>query len=215
MENIMDLIIRNERVNEYRAIEELTREAFWDIYVPGCNEHFLLHNMRSHSDFIPELDFVAELDGKPVGNIVYTHARIIDDKGKSHKVICFGPISVMPSLQKQGIGSALIRHSFEKARSMGFKAVCIYGDPRYYHRFGFRSSEKYDITNSEGKYAFALMAHELVPGALRNISGRLFDSEAYKVDEDDFQRYEKTFPHKDKTVIQSQTEFRILSGLVY
>ena len=211
----MNLAIRNERKNEYRTVEELTREAFWNLYVPGCNEHFCLHNMRDSSDFIPELDFVADVDGKIVGNIVYTRGRVIDDTGKTYAVISFGPVSVLPIYQRQGIGSTLIKYSLEKATLLGFTAVCIYGDPRYYHRFGFRCAERYDITNSEGKFAVALMALELVPGTLRKISGRFMESEVYQVDEDDFQKYENTFPPKDKAVIESQLEFKILASLVY
>jgi predicted N-acetyltransferase YhbS len=157
----MNLIIRNERKNEYRTVEELTREAFWNLYVPGCNEHFCLHNMRESKDFIPELDLVAELDKKVIGNIVYTRGKVIDDTKKIHDVICFGPVSVLTDYQRRGVGSALIKYSLDKARSLGFTAVCIYGDPRYYSRFGFRCAERYDITNSEGKFAVALMALEL------------------------------------------------------
>lgn len=211
----MDLIIRNEQTNEYRTVENLTREAFWNVNFPGCVEHYCLYNMRSSSDFIPELDFVAELNGRLVGNIVYTHGKLINDTGEIHKVINFGPISVLPACQKQSIGSTLIRYSLDKAKSRGFTAVCIYGDPRYYHRFGFRCAERYDITNSEGKFAVALMALELVPGTLQKISGRFIESEAYKVDENDFQKYENTFPPKDKAVTESQTEFKILASLVY
>ena len=211
----MDLIIRNERNNEYRTVEELTREAFWNVYVPGCNEHFCVHNMRSSADFIPDLDLIVELDGRLIGNIVYTNATIINNAGKINKVISFGPISVLPAYQSQGVGSTLIRYSLDKARSLGFTAVCIYGDPRYYSRFGFRCAERYDITNSEGKFAVALMALELIPGALREISGRFVESEVYKVDEDDFQIYEDTFPPKDKAVAESQAEFKILASLIY
>ena len=211
----MDLTIRNEQINEYRTVEELTREAFWNVNVPGCNEHYCLHNMRSSSDFIPELDFVAEFEGRLVGNIVYTHGKLTNHVGKTHKVISFGPISVLPAYQRLGIGSTLIRYSLDKAKSKGFTVVCIYGDPRYYHRFGFRCAERYDITNSEGKFAVALMALELQPGCLRKISGKFIESEAYKVDEDNFQKYENTFPYKDKAVTQSQIEFNILASLVY
>jgi predicted N-acetyltransferase YhbS len=210
----VNLKIRTERQIEYRAVEELTREAFWNIHVPGCNEHFCLHNMRSHKDFIPELDFVAEQDGKIVGNIVYTRG-VIENNGKSHEVISFGPISILPAYQSQGIGSALIKHSFEKARSMGFTSVFIYGDPRYYHRFGFRCAEKWDIMTSWGKYAVALMAVELVQGALQGISGKFIESQSFAVDEAEFQKYESTFPPKEKAVIESQTEFKILSSLMY
>jgi putative acetyltransferase len=211
----MDLMIRNERKNENRTVEELTREAFWNVYVPGCTEHFCVHKMRGSTDFIPELDLIAELDGRLVGNIVYTHATIINGTGKPNQVINFGPISVLPAYQSQGVGGTLIKHSLDKAKFLGFTAVCIYGDPRFYSRFGFRCAERYDITNSEGKFAVALMAFELVPGALRKISGRFIESEVYKVDEDDFQKYENTFPPKDKAVIESQTDFKILASLVY
>jgi putative acetyltransferase len=211
----MNLIIRNERNSEYRTVEELTREAFWNVHVPGCNEHFCLHNMRSSPDFIPELDFVAELEGRLIGNIVYTRAGIINDAGETHKVICFGPISVLPAYQRQGAGGALIRYSIDKARSAGFTIVCIYGDPRYYSRFGFRCAERYDIKTSEGKYAVALMALELVPGALRQVSGRFMESMAFQVDEAEFQKYENSFPPKEKAVTESQAEFKVLASLIY
>jgi predicted N-acetyltransferase YhbS len=211
----MNLTIRNEQKGEYRAVEELTREAFWNVNFPGCVEHFCLHNMRGSNDFIPELDFVAELEGKLAGNIVYTHGKLVNEAGETHKVISFGPISVLPAYQRQGIGSALIRHSLDKARNMGFTALCIYGDPRYYHRFGFRCAERYDITTAAGKFAVALMALELADGALRQVSGRFIESAVYNVDESEFEKYESTFPHKDKSVTESQAEFKILVSLVY
>jgi putative acetyltransferase len=211
----MDLKIRLERESEYRAVEELTREAFWNKYVPGCNEHFCLHNLRVSKDFIPELDFVAEVDGKIVGNIVYTRAGVVDSAGKTHEVICFGPISVLPAYQKQSIGSALIKHSLDKAKSLGFAAVCIYGDPRYYARFGFRCGERFDIKTSDGKYAVALMALELRPGALHKMSGRFIESASFIVDENEFQKYENTFPPKEKAVTESQAEFKLMASLRY
>jgi putative acetyltransferase len=209
------LIIRNEREDEFRAVEELTREAFWNRYVPGCNEHFCLHQLRSTADFIPELDLVAELNGELIGNIIYTHAKIIDAQGQTHPVACFGPVSILPSLQSRGYGASLIKYSLDKAISLGFKAVCIYGNPRYYHRFGFRCAEKYDIASSEGKYAVALMALELVPSALKDISGRFVESPYFQVDENEFQKYEQGFPPKEKAVTEGQTEFKILCSLVY
>jgi putative acetyltransferase len=212
---MMNLAIRNEHKSDYRIVEELTREAFWNLFVPGCDEHFCLHNMRDSRDFIPELDFVAEIEGKIIGNIVYTHGRVIDNTQKAFHVICFSPVSVLPIYQSQGVGSALIKHSLDKARSLGFTTVLIYGNPRYYHRFGFRCAEKYDITNSEGKFAVALMALELVPGTLRQIAGRFVESDSFKVDEKAFHKYESTFPPKDKLITESQTEFKIIASLVY
>jgi putative acetyltransferase len=211
----MNLIIRNERKNEYRAIEELTREAFWDVHVPGCNEHFCLHNMRGSADFIPELDFVAELVGRLVGNIVYTRAGVINEARETIQVICFGPVSVLPAFQKQGIGSALINHSINAARDMGYPAIFIYGDPRYYSRFGFRCAEKYDIKTADGKYAIALLALELKQGALNNKPGRFIESASFEVDESKFAEYDATFPHKEKTETESQKEFRVMASLRY
>ena len=130
----MNPVIRNENINDYRIVEELTRDAFWNIHHPGCDEHFVLHNLRKSKDFIPELTFVAEKEGIIVGHIAYSRAVILDKQGLKTEIISFGPISVLPSCQKQGIGRALIIHTTNLARSMNYPAVCIYGDPRYYSR---------------------------------------------------------------------------------
>ena len=175
----MNIIIRNEKENDYRTVEELTREAFWNLYVPGCNEHFILHNLRKSSDFIPELDFIAEKEGQIVGNIVYSRGIIKDQQGAEKEVICFGPVSVLPAFQKQGIGSALIIHTINLARAMGYPAIFIYGDPRYYSRFGFRCAEKYDIKTADDKFAVALLALELKQGVLNNMPGRFIESRCF------------------------------------
>ena len=211
----MDLIIRNEKINEYRTVEELTREAFWNLYVPGCNEHFVLHNLRSSTDFIPELDFVAQREGRIVGHIIYTRGIIKDKQGTEKEVISFGPVSVLPAFQKQGVGSALIFHTINIAKAMGYPAIFIYGDPRYYCRFGFRCAEKYDIKTADGKFAIALLALELRQNALNNMPGRFIENTAYEVDERKFKEYDSTFPYKEKTETDSQREFRILASLRY
>lgn len=211
----MDVIIKNENKNDYRIVEELTREAFWNIYTPGCNEHFLLHNLRNSTDFIPELDFIAEKGDQIVGNISYTRGFIKSDQGEAKEVISFGPISVLPAFQKQGIGSALINHSINIAKALGYPAVCIYGDPRYYGRFGFRCAEKYDIKTVDGKFAFALLALELQQGVLNNMPGRFIESAAFEVDERKFAEFETSFPRKDKNVTQSQRDFTLLASLRY
>ncbi len=211
----MGLIIRNEREKDYRIVEELTREAFWNLYVPGCDEHFILHNLRNSVDFIPELDFVAEKEGQIVGHIVYTRGKIKDKQGLEKEVICFGPVSVLPGLQKQGIGSALINHTISLAEDMGYPAICIYGDPRYYSRFGFRCGEKYDIKTPDDKFAVALLVVELKQGSLNSIQGRLIESTAFEVDKNKFVEYDATFPFKEKAKTESQLEFRILASLRY
>jgi len=211
----MPITIKRENEKDFRAVEELTRAAFWNLYVPGCNEHFVLHNLRKHPDFIPELELIAEKEGKIVGHIVYSRGIIEDPQGKKTPVISFGPVSVPPELQKQGIGSALINHSLDIARTLGYPVVFIYGDPRYYSRFGFRCAERYDIKTSDGKFAWALLALELQPGALANMPGRFIESTAYAVDESQFAEYESTFPFKEKAETETQKVFSVMVGMRY
>ena len=211
----MDISIRNEKKSDYRTVEELTREAFWNLYVPGCVEHFVLHNLRNHKDFIPDLDFVAEKEGQIVGNIVYARGKLVDTKGAEKEVVGFGPVSVLPALQKQGIGGVLIRHTINLAKEMGYPAIFIYGDPRYYSRFGFHCAEKYDIKTFDDKYAVALQALELKAGALKKAAGRFIESPAYEVDEKKLGDFEAAFAYKEKAEADSQREFRILASLRY
>jgi predicted N-acetyltransferase YhbS len=121
----MNMILRLENEDDYEEVENLTREAFWDIYQPGCVEHLLVHNLRKVSAYIPELDFVAVQDDRIVGNIMYSKSEIVDSEGVAHEVITFGPVSVLPSYQKNGIGSVLIEHTQKLAAEMGFKAIII------------------------------------------------------------------------------------------
>jgi predicted N-acetyltransferase YhbS len=209
----IDLIIRNEEERDYRTVEQVVREAFWNLYVPGCSEHYMLHNLRESNDFIPELDFVAEKAGQIVGQIAYSRGIIKCKQGEEKEVITFGPVSVLPAFQKRGIGSTLIIHTINLARDMGYPAICIYGDPRYYSRFGFRCAEKYEIKTADDKFAVALQGLELKQGALNNVSGRFIESAAFAVDETEFAQYDATFPSKEKKETDSQREFRLLASL--
>jgi putative acetyltransferase len=211
----MDVTIRNEIEDDYRTVEGLVREAFWNLHVPGCCEHFVLHNLRSSSDFIPELDFVAEKEGQIVGQIAYSRGTIKDKEGSEKKVIGFGPVSVLPAFQRQGIGSALIIHSANIAKTAGYPAICIYGDPRYYGRFGFRCGEKYEVKTADYKFAVALLALELKQGVLNDMAGRFIESVAFEVDTNELAEYDATFPHKAKAETDSQREFRLLASLRY
>jgi len=211
----MDIVIRNENTTDYRIVEELTREAFWNLYVPGCSEHFVLNNLRNSPDFIPELTFVAQKERQIVGHIAYSRGTIKNEQGAKKEIISFGPISVLPEYQKQGIGSALILHTINLARNMGCLAICIYGDPRYYSRFGFRCAERYEIKTSDDKFAVALQALELKHGALQNTAGKFIESIAYEVDEKKVTEFDNTFPHKEKAETDSQREFKILASLRY
>lgn len=193
----MDIKLRNEKVSDYRTVEELTREAFWNHYVPGCDEHYLLHIMRKADSFINELDIVAEVDGKIVGNIVYTKAKVLTDDGNCHEVISFGPLSVLPEFQGRGIGGMLIEHTKKIAKELGYKAILIYGDPDYYSKFGFVAAETYKIGTADNMYAVPLQAIELFQGALSTVGGRFFEDSIYEIDEAAAKEYDKGFPHKE------------------
>lgn len=205
MENIK---LRNETDLDYRSVEELTREAFWNHHVPGCNEHYLLHIMRNCDAFIRKLDFVAEIDGKVVANIVYAKSKIIGDSGEHYDVITFGPLSVLPEYQGKGIGGMLIKHTKEIAKELGYRAILIYGDPGYYSKFGFVEAENYDIRNSNNMFAVPLQALELYTGALTDCAGCFFEGSVFEIDENTAEEFDSAFPKKDKqSSLPSQERF--------
>ncbi len=202
--NTMSITIRLENENHYQEVEHLTREAFWDLYHPGCSEHLIVHKIRKGSAFIPELDFVALLDDKIVGNIIYTKSTVVDKDNTEHEVITFGPISVLPSCQKQGIGSALIAHTKKLAQTMGYKAIIIFGNPAYYHRFGFENAANFEISTAEGANFEAFMALELYKGGLQGITGRFHADPVFHVNQEELESFEKNFPYKEKHVTDTQ-----------
>jgi predicted N-acetyltransferase YhbS len=209
--NRKDVVLRCEAISDYRTVEELTRKAFWNHHVPGCDEHYLLHIMRKADTFIPELDIVAEVDGKIVGNIVYTKAKIVDYNGEYHDVISFGPISVLPAFQGKGIGRILIEHTTTLAKEIGYTAILIYGDPDYYSRFDFVAAENYKIRTSDNMYAVPLQVLELCPGALSNTSGRFLEDEIYEIDEMAAKEFDKEFsPKESLSGLPTQIRFRQL-----
>ena len=211
----MNITIRNEEEKDYRKVEEVTREGFWNHFQPGADEHFLLHKLRKSPDFISELDFVIEADGVIIGNIVFSKAQVTDANGIAREVITFGPVTILPDYQKRGLGRKLIRHAIQAATEMGFKAILIYGDPRFYGRLGFRAAEKYDITTANGYFAIGLLAYELQPGALQNVSGRFEESSAYQIDQAALEAFDRSFEKKQKRETDFHKEFQILLSLVY
>ena len=203
-----DVELRLETPGDFNAVETVTREAFWNKHVPGCDEHYLAHVLRESPDFLRELDYVALHDGRIVGSIMYTKAVIRGDDGVDHPALSFGPVSVLPLLQGQGIGTLLIESTLAHAREMGLGAVLIYGDPGYYERFGFVPAEKFGIGTPDDFYADALQALELVPGALNGCAGRFFESEAYHIDEAAAQEYDRAFlPKARRADLTSQRRF--------
>lgn len=208
----MNYAIRTEQPTDFRAVEELTRDAFWNLHVPGCDEHFLAHKLRINYAFIPQLDLVAvQEDGTPVGNIMYTRSAVEDDKGVRHETVTFGPLSVSPQLQKQGIGAALIEQSRKIAAEMGFAAIIILGNPKYYGRFGFRTAKEFGITMADGSYSPAHMVLELYEGALSGISGSFEEAPVFEINNAEAEAFDKSFPPREKFRTISQREFEILS----
>ena len=216
-----NLTIRLETEKDYSAVEELTREAFWNIYKPGANEHYFVHTMRSHPDFIPELAFVLELDGTSpaeptqiVGNIMYTKAWLEDENGVRKEILSFGPLCVAPEYQRQKLGKLLIEHSFAVARKMGYDVNINFGNPGTYVSRGFVSCKKKNVSFvREGNFPTALLVAELVPGALDGRKWMHIPSTAADCCEDiaAVEAFDAAFPPKEKKWMPSQEEFYIYS----
>jgi predicted N-acetyltransferase YhbS len=202
----MKIELRPEKEADYKLVEELTREAFWNVHFPGCSEHLLIHNLRKAKEFVGELDFVAMHDDKIVGNIVYAEAKVIGNNEEC-TVLTFGPLSVLPEYQNKGIGGKLINHTVKLSKEMGYKAIIIYGDPGYYKRFGFKESKEYNITNKDKKYPAALLVLELRLNALSGIAGIFDEGEPYEINEIELAEFEKGFVEKEKMATKSQEEF--------
>lgn len=211
----MDQILRLEVPADYRIVEELTRDAFWDHHVPGCDEHYLAHILRSSPDFIPELDFVAlvkQADGSwhIAGNIMYTKAIIRTAKGEIDNIISFGPLSVAPGCQKRGLGAALVRHTINLASERGYEAILIYGDPLYYSRFGFIAAEQFGIRTKDAYFSPALQALELIQGSLSSAEGLFIESASYSLDSEAADLFDATFQAREKGFKPSQLRFQEL-----
>lgn len=211
MENI---IIRNETENDYRAVEELTREAFWNVYAPGASEHYFVHTMRTHPDFIPELAFVLEKDKEIIGSIMYTKAYLEDENKNRKEILSFGPLCVAPKYQRKKLGKLLIEHSFEVARKMGYDVNINFGNPGNYVSRGFVSCKKKNVSFVAWEnYPTALLVCELKAGALDGKKWMYIPSDAADCCDDEaaVEEFDKTFPKKEKKWAPSQEEFYIYS----
>ena len=211
----LSLTLRLEQPADHRAVEELTREAFWNQHMPGCDEHYILHVLRGDPAFLPELSFVALQKGRLVGHIAYSRSTVTDAQGVCHPVVTFGPVSVLPDCQRNGVGSALVSHTLALARETGHRAVFIYGDPRYYCRFGFRPAERFGVTASDGSFAVALLGLPLQKDGLAGVTGRFSEVACFSADPVGFAAFDAAFPPKEKGYRISQTEFSVLSTLRY
>ena len=205
------LKIRNETEADYKTVEELTRKAFYNLYIPGCVEHYLVHIMRNHEDFIRELDFVLELDGQVIGNIMYTKARLVDEEGREKAILTFGPLSVLPEHQRKGYGKMLMEHSFAQAARLGYDVIVIFGSPANYVSSGFQCCKKYNVCLENKKFPAAMMVKELKEGVLDGRTWFYYDSPVMRIDEEEAGRYDDGLEKMEKAHRASQEEFYIMS----
>lgn len=201
------IIIRNETKEDYRKVENLTREAFWNVYRPGCAEHYVLHCYRGDPAFVPELDFVMELNGELIGQIIYARSEIVCDDGRKLPIMTFGPIGIAPEYKRQGYGKRLLDYSMEKAKEAGAGALAITGNILFYGKSGFVPAKTKGVRYADDPEADYLLIKELIPGFLDGVSGTYKDPEGYFVCEknpEDFERFEATFPKKEKQELPGQ-----------
>lgn len=200
-----EIIIREERVEDYKETELVTMRAFWNEHFPGCNEHYLVHVLRDSEDYLPQLSRVAELDGKIVGAIFYTKAWVIEHDQK-HEIVTFGPLCVEPTAQGLGVGGKLLHETYKLVKEAGYPGICIFGEPEYYPKHGFKTCDHFGITDAEGNNYDALMGYEVTQNGFKNITGKFEESKVFEQcdDEEAIAEYEKQFPAYEKLKLPSQ-----------
>jgi len=200
----MEINIKQTEKEFFYQTENLTREAFWNVYKPGCDEHLVLHNLRKSEDYIKELDLVAFSDQQIVGHIISSKAKIVDTMNLEHEILCLGPISVLPEFQNKGIGSKLIEHSISLARRLGYIGMILFGNPDYYHRFGFKNAKAFGITTKDLQNFEPFMALQLQEKGMERLKGKFYEDEAYTIDQNELTALEKKFPVKEKKKTETQ-----------
>ena len=202
-----NIIIRLERENEYREVENLVRESFWNVYRPGCLEHYVLHTLRNDPAFVPELDFVMLKDGQLIGQNMFMKAVIAADDGRSIPIMTMGPICIAPELKRKGYGKILLDYSLEKARELGCGAVCFEGNIDFYGKSGFRQASEFGIRYHglpEGEDASFFLCEELMPGYLNGITGEYAPPAGYLVNEKEAEAFDRAFPYMEKKKLPGQ-----------
>ncbi len=201
------LTIRLEKEEDRRAVETLTREAFWNVYKPGCSEHYVVHTFRDDPDFVPELNLVMELNGKLIGHIMFVRGEILADDGQVLPMMTFGPISIHPKYQRKGYGKILLDHALEKASDMGVGAICIEGNINFYGKCGF------SVASTHGIHYYAEPRTEVVPyfllrelqtGVLDGVTGVYRPPKGYFVDDGNVEAFDRSFPPREKLKLPGQ-----------
>ena len=186
----MKISIQKTTEKDFFQTEDLTREAFWNIHIPGCDEHLVLNNLRKSKSYIDELDLVAILENEIIGHIISTKAKVVDSQNDEHEVLCVGPLSVLPQFQKKGIGSILLNESIKVAQNLNFSGIILFGHPDYYHRFGFKNAQEYGITTKDGQNFEPFMALELQPNGLNKVTGKFYEDEVFVTQPDELLEFE-------------------------
>lgn len=205
--NKNDFIIRLEQKSDYRNTENLVREAFWNVYRPGCLEHFVLHQMRNDKDFVPELDFVMEKDGELIGQNVFVKAHIDCDDGSKRSIMAMGPICIAPKYKRKGYGKILLDYSLQKAMEYGCKALCFEGNIDFYGKSGFTYARDFSIRYHglpDDVDSSFFLCKELEIGYLDGVTGEYTPPRLYMVDEQEAEEFDKTFEFKQKFVLPEQ-----------
>ncbi len=201
------MILRIEQEKDYFEVENLTREAFWNVYRPGCCEHLILHRLRNDPRFVPELDYVVEEEGKLIAAIAYARGFLTLEDGGETDLLLFGPVSVLPEYQGRGYGEKIIRFTLEQARRLGYPAVVITGSPQYYGKFGFESASRQGIYykgTDRGEESPFFLIKILEPNGAAALKGTYSDPECYLTNEKDVDAFDQQFPPKEKEVRPGQ-----------
>ena len=205
--NTNNINIRSEKKEEYRQVENMVRESFWNVYRPGCLEHYVLNQLRDDPAFVKELDFVMEKDGRLIGQNMFMRANIKADGGRDIPIMAMGPICITPELKRKGYGKILLDYSLEKAKELGCGAVCFEGNIDFYGKSGFTTADKFGIRYHglpEGEDAPFFLCKELIPGYLDGITGEYAPPQGYFVDEAEAEAFDKEFPTKEKLKLPGQ-----------
>ena len=205
----MNLNVRLETEQDYFHVEDLTREAFWNLYFPGCDEHYLCHRLRYHRDFIQDLDFVAEVDGIVVGSIMYSKSALIGEDNEKVEIVSFGPLCVHPDYQRKGIGTALIKKTKDIVTQKNIPAIVIYGDPHNYCKHGFRNGIDYKFSDAKGEFPLGLLVLETRPGFFGSKQWQIVQSEVFSYDAGEVEEFDKQFKKKEKKIQYSQELFKM------
>ena len=197
-----NIMIRLEKKEEYQKVENLVRESFWNVYRPGCLEHYVLHQLRNNPAFVPELDFVMFLnendeESKLIGQNMFMRTSIKADDGRNIPIMTMGPICIKNEYKRKGYGKILL----------GCGALCFEGNIDFYGKSGFKLASEYGIRYHglpEGEDASFFLCKELVPGYLAGITGEYATPEGYLVDEREAEEFDKQFPYKEKKKLPGQ-----------